>query len=98
MDTEIDRLLMKLQTLVTPWAYSFSNLGALFSSYSLNQGTALILILLLAIAVLFLEHLAVWQRKFEYELLLSPWISPVLLGLTLLFAANTPSEFIYFEF
>jgi alginate O-acetyltransferase complex protein AlgI len=98
MDTQIDRLLLKLQTLITPWAYSLSNLGALWSSYNLNQGTALALVLLLAITVLLLEHMAIWQQKFEYELLLSPWVSPVLLGLTLLLAANIPSEFIYFEF
>ncbi len=98
MDSNIHRLLMKLQTLITPWDYSLANLGAIFSSYSLNQGTALILILALAIAVLFLEHLAIWQQKFEYELLLSPWISPALLGLTILLAANIPSQFIYFEF
>ncbi len=98
MDTDISRLLLKLKTLVTPWAYSFANLGAVFSSYSINQGTALIVILVLAIAVLLLEHLAIWRQQFEYELLLSPWLSPVLLGLTVLLAANTPSEFIYFEF
>ena len=98
MDTDISRLLSKLKTLITPWAYSPSNLAELFTNYSLNQGTALVVILLLATAVLFLEHLAVWQNKFEYELLLSPKISPLLLGLTILLAANVPSEFIYFEF
>jgi D-alanyl-lipoteichoic acid acyltransferase DltB (MBOAT superfamily) len=99
MDTNTIRLLSKIKTLVTPWAYSLSNLGNFFSSYSLNEGTALIVTLLLANGVLFMEHLAVWQkRKFEYELLLSPWVSRVLLGLTILFAANQPSEFIYFEF
>ena len=98
MDTDISRLMLKLKTLVTPWTYSWANLGAVFNSYSVNQGVALIVILVLAIAVLFLEHLAVWQQKFEYDLLLSPWISPMLLALTIIFAANTPSEFIYFEF
>ncbi len=98
MDTDISRLMLKLKTIVTPWTYSFSNLSAVFSSYSINQGTALIVILVLAIAVLLLEHLAIWRQQFEYELLLSPWLSPVLLGLTILLAANTPSEFIYFEF
>lgn len=98
METDINRLLIKLKTLITPWAYSPSNLGELFNSYSVNQGTALAIILILAIAVLLLEHLAVWQNKFEYELLLSPKISPLLLALTILLAANIPSEFIYFEF
>jgi D-alanyl-lipoteichoic acid acyltransferase DltB (MBOAT superfamily) len=98
MDTNTHRLLLKLKTIAIPWNYSLSNLGSLFGSYSVNEGTALIFILVLAIAVLVLEHVAVWQKKFEYELLLSPWISRVLLGLTILLAANTPSKFIYFEF
>jgi alginate O-acetyltransferase complex protein AlgI len=98
MDTDTHRLLLKLKTIAIPWNYSLSNLGSLFSSYSVNEGTALIFILALAIAVLVLEHIAVWQKKFEYELLLSPWVSRILLGLTILLAANTPSKFIYFEF
>lgn len=98
MDTNIQRLGTKLQVILTPWAYSWSNLKALLTSYSVNQATMLVIILILAIAVLALEHLAVWQKKFEYELLLSPWVSPVLLGLAILLASNSPSDFIYFEF
>jgi alginate O-acetyltransferase complex protein AlgI len=98
MDTNTSRLMLKLQTIAIPWNYSLSNLGSVFSSYSLNQGTVLVVILGLAIATLILEHLAVLQKKFEYDLLLSPWISRILLVLTLLLAANTPSKFIYFEF
>jgi D-alanyl-lipoteichoic acid acyltransferase DltB (MBOAT superfamily) len=98
METNMSRLLVKLQTILTPWNYSLANLGALFSSYSLNEGILLTVILALGGAILLMEHMAVWQQKFEYELLLSRWVSPVLLGLTILLAANTPSEFIYFEF
>ncbi|MBE9125801.1 MULTISPECIES: MBOAT family O-acyltransferase [unclassified Coleofasciculus] len=99
MEINISRLLLKIQTIVTPWAYSFSNLGDFLSSYSFNEGAALIFTLVLANGVLFMEHLAVWQkRKLEYELLLSPWVSRILLGLTILLAANEPSKFIYFEF
>ncbi|MDJ0650037.1 MAG: MBOAT family O-acyltransferase [Xenococcaceae cyanobacterium MO_188.B19] len=98
METDINRLLTKLQTILNPGCYSVGNLGELLTHYSVNQGTALGIILALSIMVLLLEHLAVWQKKFEYELLLSPWLSPALLGLTILLAANIPSEFIYFEF
>ncbi|MEM6426930.1 MAG: MBOAT family protein, partial [Cyanobacteria bacterium P01_D01_bin.128] len=59
---------------------------------------ALGLTLALAIAFLAAEHIAVWQEKPEYELLLHPWVSRGLLVLTILLAANIPSEFIYFEF
>ncbi len=53
----------------------------------------------LAIAFLALEHIAVWQeRACEYELLTSPWMSKILLVLTILLAANIPADFIYFEF
>ncbi|HBB32491.1 MAG TPA: membrane-bound O-acyltransferase family protein [Cyanobacteria bacterium UBA8803] len=99
METDIKRLLLKLVTLVNPWAYSLSNVGQLLSSYTLNEGSALIFTLVLANGVLLLEHMAVWQkRQLEYELLLLPWVSRLLLGLTILLAANQPSQFIYFEF
>lgn len=98
METNSQRLFTKLETLFTPWSYSWANLKALFAAYSINQGAVLIVVLLLSFVILLLEHMAVWQNKFEYELLLSRWLSPVLLGLTILFAANTASSFIYFEF
>jgi alginate O-acetyltransferase complex protein AlgI len=98
METNITRLGTKLQTLLTPWSYSLSNLGELLSYYKLNQGVVLIVILILAIAVLLLEQIAIWRKKFEYDLLLTPWVSCVLLGLTILLAANEPSKFIYFAF
>ncbi|MDJ0554521.1 MAG: MBOAT family O-acyltransferase [Microcoleaceae cyanobacterium MO_207.B10] len=98
METNISRLGTKLQTIVTPWAYSFSGVIDAFSSYSVNEGSALAFTLVLAIGVLFLEHLAVWQQRDEYDLLLYPWVARGLIGLTILLGATTPSEFIYFEF
>jgi D-alanyl-lipoteichoic acid acyltransferase DltB (MBOAT superfamily) len=98
METNSHRLLTKLHTLIIPGNYSLANLRAVWSDYSVNEGAALILVLSLSFFVLLLEHIAVWQEKYEYELLLSRWLSPILLGLTVLLAANTPSQFIYFEF
>lgn len=98
METNSQRLLTKLLTIITPWNYSWTNLTEMWSSYSVNESIALIVVLSLSFLVLLLEHLAVWQNKYEYDLLLSRRLSPILLGLTILLAANTPSEFIYFEF
>lgn len=98
METNNERLVTKLGTLATPWSYTLDNLGAVFSSYSQNQLAALILIMVLSCGVLFLEHLAVWKEKFEYEFLLNPWLTKIMLGLTILLAANTSSSFIYFDF
>lgn len=99
METNINRLGVKLQTLINPGAYSIANISSALGSFSVNEGAALAVTLALANAVLFLEHLAVWQkRECEYDLLLSPWVARVLLGLTLLLAAQTPSQFIYFDF
>lgn len=99
METNSKRLFEKLLTIVTPWDYSLSNLGNFLGSYTLNEGTALIFTLILANGFLLMEHIAVWQkRKLEYELLLSPWVSRTMLALTILLAANQPSQFIYFEF
>jgi alginate O-acetyltransferase complex protein AlgI len=98
METNFGRLGQKLLTLVTPWAYSLQNIGDVFSAFSFNELAALGFTLVLANAVLFLENLAVWQKREPYDLLLSPWVGRVLLGLTLLLAANTPSPFIYTNF
>ncbi|NEO53242.1 MAG: MBOAT family protein [Okeania sp. SIO3B5] len=98
METNISRLGTKLVTLVTPGAYSLSGVIDAFSSYSINEGWALAVTLAVAIGTLFLEHLAVWQQRDEYEFLLSPWMSRGLLGLTILLGATIPSAFIYFEF
>jgi alginate O-acetyltransferase complex protein AlgI len=98
METDIGRLGLKLQTLINPFTYSLSNLGGAIASFSLNEGSALLLTLVLATGVLLFEHIAVWQKRGEYDLLLSPWMSRILLALTILLAANAPSEFIYFDF
>jgi D-alanyl-lipoteichoic acid acyltransferase DltB (MBOAT superfamily) len=98
METNTRRLLTKLHTVVTPNAYSLANLREWWTSYTPNEGILLGVILVLTAFVLCLEHIAVWQKKYEYDLLLSRWLSPVLLGLSILLAANTPSKFIYFEF
>ena len=98
METNSFRLFTKLGTLITPWAYSWGNLASAFGQFSSNELIALGLTLALAIAFLAAEHIAVWQEKPEYELLLHPWVSRGLLVLTILLAANIPSEFIYFEF
>lgn len=98
METNFPRLGQKLLTLVTPWAYSLPNIGNVFSSFTVNELIALGFTLVLANAVLFLEHLAIWQKREAYDLLLSPWVGRVLLALTLLLAANTPSPFIYTSF
>jgi alginate O-acetyltransferase complex protein AlgI len=98
METNSRRLLTKVITIVNPLNYSWANLGDLFSSYNINEATVLIIVLALSCLILWVEHLAVWQKKFEYELLLHPWVARGLLALTILLAANEPSEFIYFEF
>lgn len=99
METNFSRLVLKLKTLLIPSAYSPSNFTEFFGHFSSTEATALGLTLTLAIGVLVMEHMAIWQkREFEYELLLSPIVSKVLLGLTILLAATTPSQFIYFEF
>lgn len=99
METNTKRLVQKLLTLVTPGDYSLANLQTAFGSFSLNEGVVLCITLFLSLGLLFLEHLGVWQKcKCEYDLLVSPWVSRILLVLTILFAANTPSAFIYFAF
>jgi alginate O-acetyltransferase complex protein AlgI len=99
METNTKQLVVKLATLVTPWAYSPANLLAALGDISVNEMLALGFVLLLAGILLLLEHIAVWKElPSEYDLLLHPWVSKAMLGLTILLAANIPSEFIYFDF
>ena len=98
MELNIERLLAKLQTIVTPWAYSPANFVGALNTFNSPDGLLLGVALLLAIAFLLIEHIEVWQARPEYEILTSPWLSKILLGLTILLAAQVQSEFIYFEF
>ncbi|MTJ51360.1 MBOAT family protein [Anabaena sp. UHCC 0253] len=99
METNTGRLLEKLKVLIIPWNYSLSNLGEALTFFKGSESAALALTLVLAIGLLFMEQIGVWQQgETEYDLLISPWMSRILLVLTILFAANTPSPFIYFEF
>ena len=98
MEINSRRLVAKILTICTPWQYSWSNLTEVFTQYNTNQATALIIILILSLAVLLLEFMAVWQKRYEYDLLLNSWVSPLLLGLTIILASTSSGQFIYFEF
>jgi alginate O-acetyltransferase complex protein AlgI len=99
METNTHRLVDKLQALVNPFAYSSANFGELFGLFHGNAGIVLAIVLVLSALFLLMEHIGIWQkRECEYDLLLSPWVSRTLLVLTILLAANMPSEFIYFAF
>lgn len=97
METRLNYLLMKLQTLVTPSAYSLTNVRETFAS--LDNQAGLLLILLLANGFLVLEHVAARRdRKQVYAGLLHPAVSLTLVGLVILLAARASSQFVYFAF
>lgn len=99
METNTRRLLQKLLVLINPGNYSLSNLGEALTFFNDNGATALIITLAFSLGLLLMEQIGVWRKgETEYDLLVSPWMSRILLALTILFAANTPSPFIYFEF
>ncbi len=96
METNLNHLLLKLQTLISPSAYSIAKLQELIS---MDNKYGLFLTLILAILVLVLEHVASWRdRKQVYRLLLLPRVAPIILGLVILLAARSSSEFVYFAF
>jgi len=66
---------------------------------SMDDKYALFLILVLAILVLALEHIASWKdRKQVYRLLLIPRNVLIILSLVILLAARESSQFVYFLF
>ncbi|TAE59142.1 MAG: MBOAT family protein [Nostocales cyanobacterium] len=99
METNTRRLLQKLLVLINPLNYSLSNLGDALTFFHENGAAALVITLGFSVGLLFMEQLGVWREgETEYDLLVTPWMSRILLVLTILFAANAPSPFIYFEF
>jgi D-alanyl-lipoteichoic acid acyltransferase DltB (MBOAT superfamily) len=97
METNSSRLLLKLQTLISPSAYSISNIRE--ALISMDNRSGLVLTLVLALLVLSLEHIASWQdRKQVYRFLLLPWSGKILLALVILLAARSSSQFVYFAF
>lgn len=96
MEPNGDRLLTKVQTLLTPAAYTWPTLAWERPSVALLQGC---LLSGLCVAFLIIEFLAEQrQRDSSYALLLSPYAARALLVLTVLLPSDRPSEFIYFFF
>ncbi len=96
METNLSHLLLKLQTIITPTAYSFSNAKAIVPT---GERELLAIIILLCSMVLIGEHLAHWQkRQCVYEFFLTPLAARILFALVILFTAGGSSEFIYFAF
>ena len=96
METNLNYLLLKLETIINPAAYSISNL---YELTSIDNKYGLFITLALAILLLVLEHIASWKdRKQVYRLLLLPRISLIILSLVILLAARESSQFVYFKF
>ena len=96
METNLNNLLLKLQTLIIPSAYSISNFHELAS---MDNKYGLFFTLVMATFVLVLEHVASWQdRKQVYRLLLLPRSALMILSLVILFPAKDSSQFVYFAF
>ena len=97
METNMNTLLLKLQTLITPSAYSLADTHE--KIVEMNNKFGLAFILILALIFLGLEQIAAWQDREEvYRFLLQPKVSLILLGLVILFAAKSSSQFVYFAF
>lgn len=96
MESDIARMAAKLQALLTPAAYSLSNLKDLVAPV---QRLSLGVIVGAAIAFLFVEHIATLQKlPHGYQLFLSSPVVRFLLALLILVSAKASSKFIYFSF
>ncbi|MFZ1028980.1 MAG: MBOAT family O-acyltransferase [Limnoraphis robusta] len=97
MENNTNQLLLKLQTLITPSAYSI--VATQEKIAEINNKWGLGLTLMLAIILLGFEQIASWQdREQVYRFLLRPNVSLMILSLVILFAAKSSSQFVYFAF
>jgi alginate O-acetyltransferase complex protein AlgI len=94
METDLQQLSLKLQTLISPAAYSPKNLAIALP----ESRVALLISLFLSTAVLLSEHISRWRKQeFAYVALVSPWVTRLMLVLLIWLAADS-SDFIYFAF
>lgn len=97
METDLDRLSMKLSSIFSVSSYSLDSLKE--AILLVNDKAGLLFTLSLSIALLLLEHIASFSnRQAVYRLLLTPISGLTLMGLTILLAARTSSQFVYFAF
>jgi alginate O-acetyltransferase complex protein AlgI len=94
METDLQQLGLKLQTLISPAAYSLKNLAAALP----DSRFAFLILLFLSTAVLLSEHISRWQKQeLAYTALVSPWVTRLMLVLIIWLSAES-SDFIYFAF
>jgi D-alanyl-lipoteichoic acid acyltransferase DltB (MBOAT superfamily) len=99
MDPDFGRIITKVKSMLTPSAYNINSARQAWQTFSdIEQGT-MMLSLALVSAILISEHLSARRKDVDvYYLLRSSWVTPLLIGATLLFSASTATDFIYFEF
>lgn len=99
METDSARLVAKLQTLVTPAAYSAAGFTQWLSSMGGPEVALLMTVLAMSAAMLIAEARAVHrQEPNAYESMLTPLVSRVLLASLFFLCARSSSDFVYFAF
>jgi D-alanyl-lipoteichoic acid acyltransferase DltB (MBOAT superfamily) len=94
METNLQQLVLKLQTLANPAAYSLSNLASALP----DSRVAFFILVLLSVGVLLSEHICQWrQQELAYTTLVSPWVTRFMVILLIWLSAES-SDFIYFAF
>ena len=99
MNPDFNLLVLKLNTLFTPAAYTIDAARTAYQSFNLISRGVLVLIMSISHLALLMEYLNVWRFKvMPYTTFVSPWLARILLPLTIWLAAQGQSDFIYFEF
>ena len=97
METDSDRLFVKLGSMISLDGYAFPQL--LDAVNSINNILHFVFFLTLSLIFLALENLSFRSEKLTvYHLIRKPFIISILLGMTVLFVPKTVSQFVYFAF
>ena len=99
MDQDFGRIELKVETICTPASYCLTGVTQLLQEFSIVDRGVLFVSLLLTGVVFVLEFIGSARNvQKPYELLLSTWPVRVMLILTVLCSASSPSDFVYFAF
>ena len=99
MDSDFNRILAKLSTMVTPSSYGIQMARGAWRTFTDVEQGSLFIVMALIGTVLISEYVCDRSKYPDpYYLLRTNWMTPCLIAAIILLAARTSTEFIYFAF
>jgi len=97
-ETDFQFLMQKLETLVSPTAYGFAELGGMANYFLKPEGLLSLVLVACSLMVMGVEASCFRNNGKPYSILLSPWALVAMIVFTIWMAPGKNNSFIYFAF